>query len=98
LHAAALANGANAWNTSVARQLFPYHRATTAASLWGITMKHRSHLLQSENYRARALLSERCAASTHDKSVKLQWQELAIEWHLLAARTANPQPVYIEAA
>jgi cell division protein FtsL len=61
-------------------------------------MNVQIRLFQSDTHRARALLSEERARSANDKLIKREWQELAIEWHLLASTPANHEFVLIEAA
>jgi hypothetical protein len=61
-------------------------------------MNGQTRLFESDNHRARALLSEERARSANDKLIKRDWQELAIEWHLLATTTANHEFALIEAA
>ena len=43
-------------------------------------------------FRERALLAERRALEVADPKVKLEWQEIAIEWHTLANFAGREQP------
>jgi hypothetical protein len=65
---------------------------------WGHHMNRQTSLFQSDLHRSRALLSEDRARSTNDQLVKREWEELAIEWHLLATTTANHEVAFVEAA
>ena len=40
----------------------------------------------SAMYRLKALACEKAAREASDKATKLEWEELAIEWHALAHR------------
>ena len=44
---------------------------------------------QSRTYRLRAVQSEQRARNASDPLVKAEWNELAIEWHLLAGAVAQ---------
>ena len=50
----------------------------------------------SERYRLKALVREKCSEDAIDPPLKDAWAEIAIEWHALANRTAqefeNPEP------
>lgn len=39
---------------------------------------------QSSTYRLRALASEQHAREASDPTIKKEWEELAIQWHLIA--------------
>ncbi len=43
----------------------------------------------SENYRLKALVSERFAGEAKDPAIRDAWVEIGIEWHVLAYRTAS---------
>ena len=43
----------------------------------------------SEKYRLKALAAEKSAKTAPDPATKAAWEEIAIEWHALAARTAD---------
>jgi hypothetical protein len=43
----------------------------------------------SERYRLKALAAEDSAKMAPDPATKLAWAEIAIEWHTLAAKTAD---------
>jgi hypothetical protein len=43
----------------------------------------------SEKYRSKALACEKLAQEEPNYDLKCAWQELAIEWHTLANRTAQ---------
>ena len=43
----------------------------------------------SERYRAKALACERVGGDAKDYDTKCAWDELAIEWHCLASRSAH---------
>jgi hypothetical protein len=50
---------------------------------------------ESQLFRLRAIQSEKRARDASDPLVKAEWQELAIEWHLLAnavAQTSGETP------
>jgi hypothetical protein len=40
----------------------------------------------SEKYRLKALTCEELARKATDEETQLAWEELAIEWHILASR------------
>jgi hypothetical protein len=65
---------------------------------WDHHMNLQARLFQSELHRSRALLNEERSRSTNDPAVKREWEELAIEWHLLATTTGNHEFAQIEAA
>jgi hypothetical protein len=44
---------------------------------------------QSRTFRLRAVLSEQRARDASDPIIKAEWEELAIEWHLLANSVAE---------
>jgi hypothetical protein len=58
-------------------------------------MSH-SKLLQSEILRTRAILCEDRSRAAKEADVRREWQELAIEWHLMSTRTVNLKFVQIE--
>jgi hypothetical protein len=64
----------------------------------GPHMNYQTKLAQSDLHRSRALLSEGRARAANDKLIKREWEELAIEWHLLATTTANQEFTFVEAA
>jgi hypothetical protein len=43
---------------------------------------------QSKAYRLRAVACEQRAATTPTPAIKQEWEELAIQWHLLANQAA----------
>jgi hypothetical protein len=43
----------------------------------------------SERYRTKALACEKLGREVPNNDFKLAWQEIAIEWHALAARRAQ---------
>ena len=43
----------------------------------------------AEEYRANAIVCERNAKEATDQSIKLQWKELAIQWHYIASQAAR---------
>ncbi len=43
----------------------------------------------SENYRLKALVSERFAGQAKDPAIRDAWVEIGIEWHVLANRSAG---------
>jgi hypothetical protein len=47
------------------------------------------HLKASEKYRLKALTCERLAREATDEATETAWEELAIEWHILASRIAE---------
>jgi hypothetical protein len=53
---------------------------------------------QSDWHRTRALQCEELAQDATDAGVKRGWQEVAIEWHLLATSTANQEMSQIDFA
>lgn len=46
-------------------------------------------LKASEKYRLKALTCEKLAREATDDATKAAWEELAIEWHILASRIAK---------
>ena len=51
-----------------------------------------------QDYRAKALACEHIAKKTADRTIRLQWEELAMQWHLMANQAARllgeaPTPV-----
>jgi hypothetical protein len=54
-------------------------------------MNRQIRIFQSDTHRARAILNEYRASQEPDASIKREWAELAIEWHLLATTTANDE-------
>ena len=47
------------------------------------------HLEASEKYRLKALTCEKLAREATDEETSAAWDELAIEWHILASRIAQ---------
>ena len=43
----------------------------------------------SEKYRLKALTCEKLASEAPDEATQVAWEELAVEWHILASRTAE---------
>ena len=43
----------------------------------------------SEKYRAKALDCEKLGSAAKDDAIKCGWNDIAIEWHCLAYRTAQ---------
>ena len=43
----------------------------------------------SEKYRLKALTCEKLARKATDEETEAAWEELAIEWHILASRIAQ---------
>jgi hypothetical protein len=48
-------------------------------------------IFQSQVHRARAVVCEQRAAEATDATVKAEWTELAIEWHLVATVNARDE-------
>jgi hypothetical protein len=51
-----------------------------------------------QDYGAKALACEQIAKKTADRTIRLQWEELAMQWHLMANQAARllgeaPTPV-----
>jgi hypothetical protein len=46
-------------------------------------------LKASQKYRLKALECEKLAREATDEATKVAWDELAIEWHILASRIAK---------
>jgi hypothetical protein len=44
---------------------------------------------KAEEYRTKALACERHAEEANDRTIKLQWEELAIQWHYMANQAAR---------
>jgi hypothetical protein len=57
---------------------------------------HTAQAFQSDWHRTRALQCEARAHEATDATVKRDWQEIAIEWHLLATTTANQEMSQID--
>jgi hypothetical protein len=57
---------------------------------------HKAKILQSDWHRTRALQCEERAQEATDAAVKRGWEEVAIEWHLLATSTANQEMSQID--
>jgi hypothetical protein len=54
-------------------------------------------LKASEKYRLKALTCEKLAREATDEATGLAWEELAIEWHILASRiTQDDKDVEID--
>ena len=49
------------------------------------------HLKASAKYRIKALTCETLAREATDEATKVAWEELAIEWHILASRIAKDE-------
>jgi hypothetical protein len=49
----------------------------------------------SENYRIKALVSERFAGEAKDPAIRDAWIEIGIEWHALAYRMAGDSEIDI---
>ena len=51
----------------------------------------------SEKYRLEALTCEKLAREATDEATEIAWEELAIEWHILASRiTKDDKDVEID--
>jgi hypothetical protein len=61
-------------------------------------MLDRVRLYQSDQHRARAHLAEDRARASNDHKTRLEWEEIAIEWHLLATSVANQLSPELEVA
>ena len=44
---------------------------------------------KAEDYRAKAITCERNAKEATDRTIKQQWEELAIQWHYMANQAAR---------
>jgi hypothetical protein len=44
---------------------------------------------RADMYRAKALIAEQRAKETSDPTAKQDWEELAIEWHMVASIAAK---------
>jgi hypothetical protein len=44
---------------------------------------------RADLYRAKALIAEQRAKETSDPTAKQDWEELAIEWHMMASIAAK---------
>jgi hypothetical protein len=55
---------------------------------WCAYLVSMSTKAQSQVYRLRAVTCEQRAGQVTDRALKREWEELAIEWHLLA-KTAH---------
>ena len=42
-----------------------------------------------QDYRTKAIACERIAKQTVDRTIRLQWEELAMQWHLMANQAAR---------
>jgi hypothetical protein len=73
---------------------------TRLAQAWGPFFAHRggcpqtfrNHLsgmvASSTSYRLRALASEQRARNAPDRAIKREWEDLAMQWHLVAHAAA----------
>jgi hypothetical protein len=63
------------------------------ASHRGCPQKLRNHLsvmvATSTTYRLRALASEQRARNAPDRAIKREWEDLAMQWHLVAHAAAT---------
>jgi hypothetical protein len=56
-----------------------------------VSRKMNIRSMSSRIYRLRAVAAERRASQAIDSVVRMEWEELAIEWHFLANAIADAQ-------
>ena len=44
---------------------------------------------KSDDFRVKALVCEQHARETTDRAIRRQWEDLAIQWHLMANQAAR---------
>jgi hypothetical protein len=88
------------WNTICAGMLIPSERRNHYMTLQQKTSASAPIPTRSEKFRLKALFSEQRARESTDQRSKRDWEELAIEWHMMAnlAAGANGDSSRIEMA